>query len=108
MSDLRGKTVVITGASQGIGEATARHFADLGATVVMAARNQDRLDAIARDISATGGCALPMACDVSRPRDVQNLIADAVDATGRVDVLVNNAGMAYTVNSCLFLLYRLT
>ena len=93
MSDLRGKTIVITGASQGIGEATARHFADLGATVVMAARNQDRLDAIARDISATGGRALPMACDVSRPRDVQNLIADAVDATGRVDVLVNNAGV---------------
>ena len=93
MSDFRGKTVVVTGASRGIGEATARYLAELGATVVLAARNRDRLGAIARDIKATGGRALPMACDVSRPRDVQNLIADAVDATGRVDVLVNNAGV---------------
>lgn len=93
MFDLRGKTAVITGASRGIGEATGHLFAELGASVVMAARGRDRLNAVVHDISAKGGRALAVTCDVSSPDDVERLISTAIDATGRIDILVNNAGV---------------
>lgn len=93
MSDFTGKTIVITGASRGIGEATARHLGALGATVVLAARSADRIGTIAQDIAAVGGQAIAVRCDVSLAKDVSALIDTAVAQTGRLDMLVNNAGL---------------
>ena len=93
MPDVTGKTIVITGASRGIGEATARHLAGLGATVILAARSKDRIEHIAQEIVAGGGKALAVPCDVSQPGEVRDLIETAIAQTGRLDMLVNNAGI---------------
>jgi len=92
-SNIAGKVVVITGASSGIGELTARHLAGLGAHVVLGARRRDRLDAIAAEIRAGGGKAEVAAVDVARREQVDALVAVAVNAFGGVDVMVNNAGL---------------
>jgi len=92
MSEVKGKAVVVTGASSGIGEATARMFGRQGARVVLAARRVDRLEAVARDIEAAGGEALVVAADLSRLEDIQALIDRTLERFGRIDVLVNNAG----------------
>ncbi|MGH9475328.1 MAG: SDR family oxidoreductase [Terriglobales bacterium] len=92
-ANIEGKIVVITGASSGLGESTARHLAKLGATVVLGARRTDRLAAIVNDIQAAGGKALAVATDVTKRADVEGLVKTAVEAHGRVDVLVNNAGI---------------
>ena len=67
MSDLTGKTIVITGASRGIGAATARYLADQGARIALAARSTDQITTLADEIVASGGQAFAMACDVSSP-----------------------------------------
>lgn len=90
---LQDKVAVITGASSGIGAATAEIFAKEGATVVLAARRKERLDALAQKITAAGGKALAVAADVKKQEDCQRIIAEAVAAYGRVDILVNNAGI---------------
>jgi NADP-dependent 3-hydroxy acid dehydrogenase YdfG len=87
------KVVVITGASSGLGEATARHLAGRGAKLVLGARRLDRLEKLAADIAAGGGEALAVATDVARRADVENLIRAAQARFGRIDVLVNNAGV---------------
>ena len=91
--NIEGKIVVITGASSGLGESTARYLAKLGATVVLGARRKNRLDAIVKDIQAAGGKALPVTVDVTKRDEVADLVQKAVDTYGRIDVLVNNAGM---------------
>ena len=91
--ELNGKTAIITGASRGIGEETARYLASLGAHVILAARSKDRITAIADEIKATGGAATAHPADVSDNDAVRWLIQNAVDATGRLDILVNNAGL---------------
>ncbi|KAF1721851.1 SDR family oxidoreductase [Pseudoxanthomonas wuyuanensis] len=93
MSGIEEKVVVVTGASSGIGEATARLLAQRGARVVLAARRTDRLQKLAADIQAQGGQARYSAVDVTRLEDVQDLIAFAQEQFGRVDVVVNNAGV---------------
>jgi len=93
MAHLRGKTAVITGASRGIGEATARHLAAHGTNVVLAARSSDKIKAIARAIEADGGAASAFACDVSDHNSVAALIQHTQDTFGGVDILVNNAGL---------------
>ncbi len=93
MSNVTGKTVIITGASRGIGEATARHLAGLGATVVLAARRADRIETNAREILGQGGQALAVPCDVAKAEEVRALIEIAIGRTGRIDMLVNNAGI---------------
>lgn len=94
MSDsLDNKVVVITGGSSGLGEATARHLAAHGATIVLGARRLDRLQAIAADIGAEGGTAMAVATDVTDRNQVQNLVDTAVSEYGRIDVMLNNAGL---------------
>lgn len=91
--NIEGKVVVITGASSGLGESTARHLAKLGATVVLGARREDRLNAIVKDIQADGGKALAVAVDVTKRAEVEALVKKAIDTYGKIDVLVNNAGI---------------
>jgi len=87
------KVVVITGASSGLGESTAKLLASRGAKVVLGARRKDRIDSVVKEISATGGKAAGFAVDVTNRRQVETFVKEAVDNFGRVDVLVNNAGI---------------
>ncbi len=93
MNTIANKVVVITGASSGLGEATARLLAERGANLVLGARRLDRLEKLAADITAAGGEAIAVATDVAQRTDVENLIKAAQEKFGRVDVLVNNAGV---------------
>jgi NADP-dependent 3-hydroxy acid dehydrogenase YdfG len=93
MKNIADKVVVITGASSGLGEATARHLASLGATLVLGARRKDRLDTLVTEITSAGGKAVAFTTDVTRVEDVNALIQGALDTYGRVDVLINNAGL---------------
>lgn len=86
------KVVIVTGASSGIGEATARRFAEAGYAVVLAARRKDLLDQIASEIEAAGGRALAVPTDLSDAGQTTALVQQTLAAFGRVDVLVNNAG----------------
>ncbi|MEC0174064.1 SDR family oxidoreductase [Paenibacillus favisporus] len=92
MSEINGKVVVITGASSGIGEATAKLLASRGAHVVMGARRVERLEALASLIEAEGGSALYQQLDVTNIEQMQSIIHFAQARFGRVDVIVNNAG----------------
>jgi len=93
MTELKGKTCLVTGASRGIGEATARHLADQGASVVLAARNAGAVERIADEIAAAGGAAIGIGCDVARFGDVERAVALAVETYGGLDLLVSNAGL---------------
>ncbi len=89
-----GKTIIITGSTSGIGRACAQAFAASGGTVVVCGRDEGRVDETVRALTASGGRALGVRCDVSVEPDCRALVEKALEATGRVDVLVNNAGMA--------------
>jgi NADP-dependent 3-hydroxy acid dehydrogenase YdfG len=91
---LKGLIVVITGASSGIGEATATAFAQRGAKVVLAARRLDRLEDLADRVRRAGGDAVAIRCDVTHPQDVAALPDAVRDRFGPADVLVNNAGVS--------------
>lgn len=93
MSSISGKVVAITGASSGLGEATARHLAALGAKVVLGARRADRLNTIVADITKAGGEAEAVAVDVAKSDDVFAFVKAAQSRFGRLDVLINNAGL---------------
>jgi NAD(P)-dependent dehydrogenase (short-subunit alcohol dehydrogenase family) len=93
---LAGKVAIVTGASRGIGAATARAFADAGAAVVLAARAQSGIDAVAEEIVTADGQALAVATDVTDPTAVQRLVERALNAYGRLDVAFNNAGQGHT------------
>ncbi len=93
MAKLDGKVAVITGASSGIGEATAETLAAEGAAVVVAARREDRLNDLVGRIEGDGGRVLPVACDVTDEEQAHALIQGAKDELGSVDILVNNAGV---------------
>ncbi len=90
---LTGRTVALTGASGGIGRATARLLAARGATVVLGARRAEPLDTLAEEIRAAGGHALVRATDVRRRENLEALVATAVERTGRLDAIVNSAGV---------------
>ena len=89
---LAGKVAVITGASSGIGEATARELARLGASVVLAARRLDRLQAVVADIEAAGGTAYPVVTDTTKADDLKRMVDTALGQYNRLDFAVNNAG----------------
>src|SRR6202041_1869071 len=93
MSNITGKVVVITGASSGIGESTAKLLAKQGAKVVLGARRSNRIDAVVQEITASGGKAIGFATDVTKRAEVEALIQKAVASFGRIDVVVNNAGI---------------
>jgi NADP-dependent 3-hydroxy acid dehydrogenase YdfG len=95
---LDGKVAIITGASSGIGEATALALAAEGAKVVVAARRAERLDALVKRIEANGGKALPIVTDITDETQANNLVQKTNAELGRVDILVNNAGVALTGN----------
>lgn len=92
MPQLAGQVVIITGASSGIGEATARRLARAGARVVLSARRQERLDALARELDPTGAAVLAVAGDVTSEADRRRLVDATLAKFGRIDGLVNNAG----------------
>jgi NADP-dependent 3-hydroxy acid dehydrogenase YdfG len=94
MSDIEGKVVAITGASSGIGEATALLLAERGAAVVLGARRTERLDKLAAGIRDGGGRAVSLSADVTRREDLDRLVGRAVEEFGRLDVLVSNAGIS--------------
>lgn len=91
--NIEGKVVVITGASSGMGESAAKHLAELGAAVVLAARRNDRIEKLADEITKNGGKALAVATDVTNRDEVKNLADAAVKEFGKIDVFVNNAGI---------------
>ncbi len=92
-NNIEGKVVVITGASSGMGEAAAKHLANLGAAVVLGARRTDRIEKLANEIQESGGKALAVATDVTQRDQVKKLVDSAVEKFGRVDVILNNAGI---------------
>lgn len=89
-NNIEGKVVVITGASSGLGEATAKHLSAQGAIVVLGARRVDRIQSLAQELIDKGGKALAMATDVTRHEDVKALVDAAVRTFGRVDVMLNS------------------
>lgn len=95
MGKLDGKTAIITGGSSGIGLSTAILFAQEGAKVVIAARHPERGRQAVQQVSASGGQALFVACDVHCVEDCQHAVASALAAYGRLDILINNAGVIY-------------
>jgi NADP-dependent 3-hydroxy acid dehydrogenase YdfG len=92
-NNITGKVVVITGASGGLGEAIARHLVKLGAKVVLGARRIERLEKLVSEIKSENGNAVAAATDVTKRQDLERLASKAVEEFGRVDVLVNNAGI---------------
>jgi NAD(P)-dependent dehydrogenase (short-subunit alcohol dehydrogenase family) len=93
MQELSGRVALVTGASRGIGGAAAREFARLGTSVVLAARSAGAIGRIAGEIKAAGGRAVAVAGDVAHYEDVAVAVAAAVDRFGRLDIVVNNAGL---------------
>lgn len=93
MSELDSTVALVTGASSGIGEATARELAARGAAVAVAARRADRLDALVQTIRDGGGTALAIETDVTDQEQVQAMVQRTVDSLGRLDIVINNAGV---------------
>ena len=90
---MKDKVALVTGASSGIGRATAAAFAAKGAKLVLAARRQDELDSLVAEIESGGGKATAIKTDVSKAQDVERMVAHAIDTYGRLDYAVNNAGI---------------
>lgn len=92
--EINERVVIVTGASGGIGAATARELARHGATVVLAARRADELERLRNELESSGGRALAVQADVSRLDDIERLVQTTLESCGRIDVLVNNAGLS--------------
>lgn len=93
MSQISGKSIIITGASSGIGEATAKMLAEQGAKLMLAARRADKLDKLVAEIKAAGGTAAYQVVDVTKQSQVQALAEETLKQYGKIDVMVNNAGI---------------
>src|SRR5947207_14949995 len=93
MPSLNGRVALVTGASQGIGRACALALARQGAKVAVAARNQDKLAEVVKEISAAGGEAAAFKLDVANDDEVKTVIKAVIEKFGKVDILVNNAGI---------------
>src|SRR5262245_22498080 len=93
MSSLSGKISVVTGASRGIGRAIATSLAAQGATGVLGARDEAKLAEVVREIEGAGGKAVPVVLNVADPASVEQVMARVLETHGRVDHLINNAGI---------------
>jgi len=91
--DVKGKVAVVTGSSKGIGFGMAQGLAYYGADLVIMSRNIDEAKAAAEEVKELGGNAIAVKCDVTKKEDVQNLVQVVMDEFGRIDILINNAGM---------------
>ena len=98
MDEMRGKVALVTGASSGIGRATALKFAEEGIQVALVARRGDQLAEIAQEIQKSGGQAQAVVADVTREADIERAVRESVEAFGRLDVLVNAAGIIASGN----------
>jgi NAD(P)-dependent dehydrogenase (short-subunit alcohol dehydrogenase family) len=94
MTGLRGKIVLVTGASGGIGKAIALEFARHGAVVVVSSRNEEKLQALAQQLNGAGGQAVALRCDVADGKQVAALGAMIAERVGTVQILINSAGIA--------------
>lgn len=94
--DLTGKVALVTGASSGLGVDIAKTLADYGAKLALVARRYERLEAVAREIAASGRKAIPFQCDVTRETEVQATVKAVLEQFGQIDILINNAGVAAT------------
>ena len=92
MLDCENKTIIITGASEGIGRALALELAPHGPKLVLTARNRERLESLAVQCQAAGATTLVCTCDVTGPGDCKSMIKQSIDRFGQIDILVNNAG----------------
>jgi NADP-dependent 3-hydroxy acid dehydrogenase YdfG len=92
-NNIQNKVIVITGASSGLGEETAKYLAEKGARVVLGARRADKLKQIVAEITSKGGAAIYQVTDVTDKEQVRNLVETAVSNFGKIDVLINNAGI---------------
>lgn len=92
-NNIEGKVIVITGASSGLGEEAAKHLSQQGAIVVLGARRVDRIQTLADEVNKNGGKALAKATDVTKLEQVKDLVDAAVKTYGRIDVIINNAGL---------------
>lgn len=98
MTTLQGSIAIVTGASKGIGKAVAEHLALHGVTVVLAARNRELLNGVAQGIVAAGGKADAIVTDVTSEHSVKNLVLEVRKRYGRIDILINNAGVGIFTN----------
>jgi len=98
--DLKGKVAVVTGASGGLGADAAMAYAQNGADVALLARRKDRLEALAKEIESTGRKALAVQCDVANEESVENAIEEVINYFGKIDILLNNAGVAIRGGVC--------
>ncbi|MFU0832089.1 MAG: 3-oxoacyl-[acyl-carrier-protein] reductase [Oscillospiraceae bacterium] len=92
--DLTGKVAVVTGASSGLGADAARAYAAQGADVALLARRKEKLDAVVKEIEATGRKAIAVTCDVSKEENVKSAVEQVISTFGKIDILLNNAGIA--------------
>jgi 3-oxoacyl-[acyl-carrier protein] reductase len=92
---LKGQCAIVTGGSKGIGRAIALAVAEAGSDVVLAARSMPALEAVAAEVTALGRAALPVVCDVRKESDIEALAAKALEKFGRIDILINNAGLGH-------------
>src|SRR3954471_8525987 len=91
--DLKGKVALVTGASSGIGEATARHLGEQGATVVVVARRKQRLDKLVKELNTGKGKAMPIEADLTEKSACKQTVDSVIKEFGQLDILVNNAGV---------------
>ena len=96
MTSLKGKVALVTGASKGIGRASALRLAESGANIVIGATSVDLLETLRRDITSLGVESLAERCDVTRLSDCEGLVKQAIEKFGKIDILVNNAGVGFS------------
>jgi len=92
---LDGRTAIVTGGGRGLGQYMAEALSDAGANVVLCSRKKQACEGVAREIEARGGRALALACDVTDPEDVENVVVETEGIFGTIDVLVNNSGVTW-------------
>ncbi|MCG0046786.1 SDR family oxidoreductase [Priestia aryabhattai] len=93
--DLTGKTAIITGGGRGLGEQMAEGLADAGANIVLCSRKKEACQQVADRLATTGVKTLALACDISQPKDIKNVVHQTIEKFGRIDILINNSGATW-------------